>query len=179
PVHDSAVAIIQPRASSARPSATAASTTSIQRRAVSGASFGGCTAIPSAIPEGEQQQRIERRHQVVEHDTEAALQGPLEVPDRWRLDDIEEAEHEERTETIAESGGNEEQHEPERDDFVPYDRPVIGYAEIARRARASPHAERESGNDDHHPAGRCDPSLEHGEREPGPQRADGARRDRK
>ncbi len=143
------------------------------------ASFTPARLEPRADPRGERRQRVRHlassqqplrrpraraayrtpRH-VVEHDAEAALDRALEVADRRRLGDVEEAERDERDRLPAEPGGvnsSTARKATTSSQFMP---PWSAAAEIAagrgrrptRRWRRGPRSRRPASSGESHPA---------------------------
>src|SRR5437867_1056842 len=84
-----------------------------------------------ALPNGEHEQRVKRRDNVIGHHTEAIVPFAIDqLGGRW-LDDVEKAEQR-KCQCLAQGlGTNEEQHQQERHDFIPNNAAVVGHAEIA------------------------------------------------
>src|SRR5438105_7846436 len=118
PVQDSAVATCQPRARQA------ASTASASDR-VSGSN------TENSFADQQDQHSVERRHNIVEHDPEAAGDTTLDGPDRPGLDNVEQPEQQERGGIPAPVEGYRNQHQPLRRNLVDDDEARVG--EPARR----------------------------------------------
>ena len=91
----------------------------------------GClrtSAGPHPLPQREHEQRVARGEDVVGHHAEAVLQRRVELADRRRLHDVEQAEQQEREGDAHVVAADEVQHQQERDDLVPDDGAVIGNA---------------------------------------------------
>ena len=140
PVHDSATAMVAPRAASAAASRATSSATvaSIVTRTAR-------AAITTSV--------AERRDEVVEQDAEplrpadrraaAPLEALVGPGDRSRLGRVEEAEQDERDQLGDERRRRDEpEDEPERDDLVPDDGPRIDLIQVARGRRCTPTSRR-------------------------------------
>src|SRR5258706_15294237 len=90
----------------------------------------GYSSQKDPLPEREDQERVERRDNIVGHHAEAVMPLAVDEPGRGRLDHVEHPEQQERDRLAQRLGADEEQDEQERRDFVPYDGAGIGYTEI-------------------------------------------------
>src|SRR5262245_16412914 len=99
--------------------------------------------VNNGLRDGKNEQRIKRRHEVVEHDAEAVLERALVIADGGRLENIEHAKEQKRRRLPQRRRRDEEQYEQECDYFVPYHATMIGHTERAAGPLARPHAESE------------------------------------
>ena len=72
---------------------------------------------------------------------------PVDLARRRQLDDVEQAEQQERDGDVHRLEAGEEQHQQERGDFVDHDRARVGRAEVARGHGRRPDADREQRRD--------------------------------
>src|SRR6185369_9536206 len=98
-------------------------------------------------PHREREERIAGGGEVVDHHAEPVLERLVELPDRRRLRDVEEAEEEERDADEEGIRVDKVQHEQESDDLVPDDRLVVGHAEVAAGHLRSPDADQRKDDD--------------------------------
>src|SRR5688500_4377158 len=126
PVQDSAVTTVALRALSRSPTRLASS--SMEKE---------------PVRERENEKRVARRHEIVQHDAEPAVEAALDPADGRRLHDVEGAEGDEARELPAELVRQHGYDENEGNDLVPDHRAVVVDAEVTRRDPAGPYAEHE------------------------------------
>eukprot|EP01136_Pigoraptor_vietnamica_P028583 Opistho-1_new@7578 len=137
----------------------------------------------SGAPQGDDDERAEGGGEVVEQDAEAAaraeaLEGLVGPGHGADLDHVEQAKQAEGRELAPEAGGGDQpQHQPERDHLVPHDVAGVGDAQVLRRDGAGPPAHQRGRRDQQPPAQRRQQRLQHQEGDPGPERAGRAGRE--
>src|SRR5258707_5141264 len=92
----------------------------------------------TAIASSEQNDSVDRRHHIVEHDAEPSLDAPVDPADRPRLDDVKQPEQQEGDYITGEMRRHDTQHQPLRGDLVDDDGAGIDAAAGSRYPRSRP-----------------------------------------